>query len=137
MVELRKYQAQFMEEVHTPPQEESSFKNGVDELAFTMVELAKTMAKMPKEEASFKTQIQHVPLKCLKEDMTLKATSYTQLGLEKEQPKQEESMSKEELVENYMKEQENMATMSFDGQHESSPSTLGVKSALRLSLSLE
>ena len=36
-------------------------------------------------------------------------------------------MSIEELVVKYMKEQENMATMSFEGQHESSPSTLGVK----------
>ena len=35
-------------------------------------------------------------------------------------------MSIEELMEKYMKEQENMATMSFEGQHESSPSTLGV-----------
>ena len=35
-------------------------------------------------------------------------------------------MSIEELVEKYMKEQDNMATMSFEGQHESSPSTLGV-----------
>ena len=71
-------------------------------------------------------QIQHIPLKCLKDDMTPKATYYTQLGLEKEQPKQEESMSIEELVKKYMKEQENMATMSFEGQHESSPYTLRV-----------
>ena len=35
-------------------------------------------------------------------------------------------MSIEELVEKYMKEQENLATMTFQGQHESSPSTLGV-----------
>ena len=35
-------------------------------------------------------------------------------------------MSIEELVAKYMNEQENMATMSFEGQHESSPSTLGV-----------
>ena len=66
-----------MEEMHTPPQEESSVKNGVDELAFAMDELAKTMAKMPKEEASVNIPIQHIPLKHLKEDMTPKATSYT------------------------------------------------------------
>ena len=54
------------------------------------------------------------------------ATYGTQLTFEKEQPKEEESTSIEELVEKYMKEQENMATMSFEGQHESSPSTLGV-----------
>ena len=41
-----------MEEVYTSPQKESSVKNGVDELVFSMAELAKTMAKMPKEEVS-------------------------------------------------------------------------------------
>ena len=35
-------------------------------------------------------------------------------------------MSKEELVAKYMNGQENIATMSFEGQHESSPSTLEV-----------
>ena len=55
MAELRKYQAQFMEEVHTPPQEESSVKNGVDELFFAMAKLA--MAEMPKEKASVNIQI--------------------------------------------------------------------------------
>ena len=35
-------------------------------------------------------------------------------------------MSIEKLVAIYMKEQDNMATMSFGGQHESSPSTLRV-----------
>ena len=54
------------------------------------------------------------------------ATSSTQLTFEKEQPKEEESMSIEELVAKYMNEHENMATFSFEGQHESSPSTLGV-----------
>ena len=54
------------------------------------------------------------------------ATSGTQLTFVKEQPKDEENMSIEELVAKYMNEQENMATMSFEGQHESSPSTLGV-----------
>ena len=58
--------------------------------------------------------------------MAPKATSYTQLGFKKEQPKEEESMSIEELVEKYIKEQGNMATMSFEGQNESWPSTLGV-----------
>ena len=59
-------------------------------------------------------QIQHTPFDSLKEDMAPMATSGTQLTFEKEQPKEEEN------------EQENMATMSFEGQHESSPSTLGV-----------
>ena len=40
MTELRKFQAQFMEEVHTPPYEESNVKNGVDELAFAMAKIS-------------------------------------------------------------------------------------------------
>ena len=60
--------------------------------------------------------------------MTPMATSWTQLTFEKEQPKQEESMSMsiQELVAKYMKEQKNMAAMSFQGQHESLPSNLKV-----------
>ena len=71
-------------------------------------------------------QIQHTPFDSLKEEMAPMATSGTQLTFEKEQPKEEESMSIEELVAKYMNEQENMATTSFEGQHESSPYTLGV-----------
>ena len=71
-------------------------------------------------------QILPIPFKRLKEKMALMATSCTQLTFEKERPKQEESVSIQELVAKYMKEQENMATMSFEGQHESLPSTLGV-----------
>ena len=48
MAELRKVQAesatsqaQFMEKVHTPSQEESKFESEVDELAITMAKLAK------------------------------------------------------------------------------------------------
>ena len=80
-------------EMSQPPQDESNVKNGEDELAFAMVELTKTMAKMPKEEASVNIQIQPIPLKRLKEEMTPKATSYTQLGLQKEQLLQEKGMS--------------------------------------------
>ena len=75
---------------------------------------------------SANVKIQPAPLQRLKEDMAPNSTSYTQLGFEKEQPQEEESMSIEELVAKYMKEQENMATMSFERQHESSPFTLGV-----------
>ena len=71
-------------------------------------------------------QIQPTPLKSLKEEMAPMATSDTQLTFEKEQPKEEESMSIEELVEKYMKEQDNMTIMSFEGQHESLTSTLEV-----------
>ena len=112
--------------MHTPPQEESNVKNGVDELAFTMAELIKTMAKMLKEEASVNIQIQPIPFKHLKEEMTPKATSYTQLGFEKEQPLQEKGMSIQELVAKHMNEGENMAKMSFEGQHESLSSILEV-----------
>ena len=71
-------------------------------------------------------KIRHTPFHILKEEMAPMATSGTQHTFEKEQPKEEDSMSIEELVAKYMNEQENMATMSFEGQHESSPSTLGV-----------
>ena len=65
-------------------------------------------------------------LKHLKEEMTLKATSYTQLGLQKEQLLQEKGMSIQESVAKHMNEGENMAKMSFEGQHESLPSILEV-----------
>ena len=38
-------------------------------------------------------QIQPTSFKSLKEEMAPKATSYTKFGFEKEQPKEEESMS--------------------------------------------
>ena len=71
-------------------------------------------------------QIQHTPFDSLKEEMAPMSTSGTLLTFEKEQPKEEESVSIEELVAKYMNEQENMATMSFEGQHESPSSTIGV-----------
>ena len=60
-------------------------------------------------------QIQPTPFKIVKEEMAQMATSCTQLTFESEQPKQEESMSIQELVAKYMKEQKNMAPMSFEG----------------------
>ena len=91
-----------------------------------MVELAKPMAEMPKEEASFNIQIHPIPPRHLKEEMTPKATSYIQLRLKKEQPLQEKGMSIQELVAKHMNEGENMAKMSFEGEHESLPSILEV-----------
>ena len=44
MAELRRSQAQFMEEVNKPSQEESNFKSEVDELAITLANLAKSRA---------------------------------------------------------------------------------------------
>ena len=71
-------------------------------------------------------QIQPTLFKSLKEEMAPMDTSGTQLTFEKEQPKHEDTIGIQELVEKYMKEQENMATMSFEEQHESLPSTLGL-----------
>ena len=86
-----------------------------------MTKLEAAMAELKRVHAECATSFMS-----LKEEMAPKATSYTQLGFEKEQPKEEESMSIEELVVKYMKEQDNMATMSFKGQHKSSPSTFWV-----------
>ena len=61
-----------------------------------------------------------------KEEITPMTTSCTQLTFEKKQHKQEESMSIQNLVARYMKEQENMVTMSFEGQRKSLSSTLEV-----------
>ena len=72
-------------------------------------------------------QIQLTLFKSVKEDIASMATSCTQLTFEKEQPKQEESMSIQELLAKYMKEQENMDEMSFEGQHESLPSRRKLK----------
>ena len=67
-----------------------------------------------------------MPLKSLEEEMTPMVTSCTQLPFEKEQPKQEESMSIQELVAKYMNENENMAEIYFKGQHDNLSSTLEV-----------
>ena len=113
-------------EISQPPQERMT------KLEAAMVKLKRVHAECTISQVQFmeltraNVQIQPAPFQSLKEEMAPKATSYTQLRFGKEQPKEEESMSIEELVAKYMKEQENMATMSFKGQHESSPSTLGV-----------
>ena len=113
-------------EIRHPPQERMT------KLEATMTELKRVHAECAATQVQFmeltraNVQIQIAPFQSLKEDMAPKATSYTQPGFEKEQPKEEDSMSIEELVAKYMKEQENMATISFEGQHESLPSTLGV-----------
>ena len=101
-------------------------------LEATLVEMKRVHVECATSQVQFieltraNVQIQHTPFDSLKEEMTPMATSGTQLTFEKEQPKEEESMSIEGLVAKYMNEQENMTTMSFKGQHESSPSNLGV-----------
>ena len=100
-------------------------------LEVAIVELKRVNAECATSQVQFmeltrtNVQIQPTPFKSLKEEMAQMATSSTQLTFEKEQPKEEESMSIEELMAKYMKEKENMATISFEGQHESLPSTLG------------
>ena len=101
-------------------------------LEVAMTELKRVHAECAISQVQFieltraNVQIQPTPFKSFKEKMAPMATYGTQLTFEKEQPKEEESMSIEELMAKYMKEKENMAIMSFEGQHESSPSTLGV-----------
>ena len=113
-------------EISQPPHERMT------KLEATLVEMKRVHAECATSQVQFmeltraNVQIQNTPFDSLKEEMAPMATSGTQLTFEKEQPKEEESMSIEELVAKYMNEQENMATMSSEGQHESSPSTLGV-----------
>ena len=113
-------------EIIQPPQERMT------KLETVMAELRRVHAECATSQVQFmeltraNVQIHPTPFQSLKEEMASKATSYTQLRFKKEQPKEEESMSIGELVEKYMKEQENMTTLSFEGQHESLPSTLGV-----------
>ena len=75
-------QAQFMENVHTPLQEESDFESEVDELAITMAKLAKCRAKLLKGKIRTNVQIQPIPLESLEKKKTLRVTSYTQLEME-------------------------------------------------------
>ena len=113
-------------EISQPPHERMT------KLEAALVEMKRVHAECATSQVQFmeltraNVQIQHTPFDSLKEEMDPMATSGTQLTFEKEQPKEAESMSIEEIVAKYMNEQENMATMSFKGQHESSPSTLGV-----------
>ena len=115
-----------LDKISQPPQERMTT------LEAAMAELKRVHAECATYQVQFmeltraNVQIQPTPFKSLKEEMALMATSGTQLTFEKEQPKEEESMSIEELVAKYMKEQENRVAMSFEGQHESSSSSLGV-----------
>ena len=113
-------------EISQPPQERmTTLEAAMAELKRVHVECATSQVQFI-ELTRANVQIQPTSFKSLKEEMAPMATSGTQLTFEKKQPKEEESMSIEELVEKYMNEQENMATMSFERQHESSPSTLRV-----------
>ena len=101
-------------------------------LEAVMAELERVHAECATSQVQFmeltraNVQIQPTPFKILKEEMAPMTNYGTQLTFEKEQHKEEESISTKELVAKYMKEQENMTTMSFEGQHESLPSNLEV-----------
>ena len=113
-------------EISQPPHER------MIKLEAALVEMKRVHAECAISQVQFmelaraNVQIQPTPFKSLKEEMAPMATSGTQLTFKNKQPKEEESMSIEELVAKYMKEQENRVAMSFEGQHESSSSTLGV-----------
>ena len=133
MAELRRVQAksatsqaQFMEKVHTPSQEESKFESEVDELAITMAKLAKYRVELLKEETRTNVQIQPISLESLAKKKTPRVTSCTQHEMEPQQPPMEKGMSNKEIVAKHMNEKINMAKMSFEGQHESLPSILEV-----------
>ena len=104
-----------------------------------MTKLEATMAELERVRAEWATsqvqlmevtkanvQIQPMPFMSLKEEMAPMATYCTQLTFEKEQPKQEKSMSIQELVTKYTNENENMVEIHFKRQQESLPSTLEV-----------
>ena len=113
-------------EISQPPDERMT------KLEVAMAELKRAHAESPPSQVQFmeltraNVKIQPTPFKSLKEEMTPMATSGTQLTFEKEQPKEDTSMGIEELVAKYIKEQDNRVAMSFEGQHESLSSTLGV-----------
>ena len=107
-----------------PPQE------SMTKLGAKMAELERVRAECATSQVQFleltrtNVQIQPTPFKSVKDEMAPMTTSCTQLTFEKEQLKQEESMSIQELVAKYMKEQENMVLMSLKEQQDQLPSTL-------------
>ena len=87
-----------LEEISQPPQERMTT------LEVAMAELKRVHAECATSQVQFmeltraNVQIQPTLFKSLKEEMAPMVTSGTQLTFEKEQPKEEESMSIEELV---------------------------------------
>ena len=102
------------------------------QLETTMAELERVHAECATSQVQFirlkmaNVQIQPMSFKSLKEEMAPMATSCTQLKFEKEQPKQEKSMSIQELMAKYTNENKNIVDMHFKRQQESLPSTLEV-----------
>ena len=93
-----------------PNEISQSLHERMTKLEATMAELKRVHAECATSQVQFieliraSVQIQPTPFKNLKSEMAPMATSGTQLTFEKEQPKEEESMSIEELVAKYMKE---------------------------------
>ena len=91
-------------EISQPPYERmTKLEATLDEMKRVHAECATSQVQFM-ELTRANVQIQHTQFDSLKEEMALMATSGTQLTFEKEQPKEEESMSIEELVEKYMNE---------------------------------
>ena len=116
--EFEPFQANFMEEVNQPPQEELIFENEVDELAISMAELAKARAELCMEETKANIQFQSKTLKSLEETITPKATSHTQSEIKIEQRPQRKELSMEELMAQYMKEQQRSFPTNLDEKSE-------------------
>ena len=91
-------QVLLMEEVNTPPQEESIVEREVDELALTRAKLTLSRVELIMDETNFNAQIQPIPLKILEEEMTQMVTSCTESTIESEQPLKEKRMSIQEIV---------------------------------------
>ena len=70
------------------------------------VELAKSRTEVSMEETKANAQFKSIPLKSLEKTMTLKATSHTQVVTKIEQPPHLKDMSIEELVAQYMNEEQ-------------------------------
>ena len=104
--EFETSQANFMEEVNQPPQEELIFENEVDEQAISMAKLAKARAELCMEETKAIVQFQSMPLKNVEETITPKATSHIQSKIKIEQHPQRKELSIEELMAQYMKKEQ-------------------------------
>ena len=92
MVKMDHYQVRFPRflypnEISQPPQERmTKLEAAMDVLNRAHAECATSQVQFM-ELARANVQIQPTPFQSLKEEMALKATSYTQLGFKKEQPK--------------------------------------------------
>ena len=109
-------QTPFIEEVNQPPQEESIFENGMDVLAISRVNLAKSRPEFFLEETKANVHIQPIPLKSLEEAMTPKAISHTQSNMKIEQNPHRKEMSIRELMAQHMNEEKKRAKMSSKAQ---------------------